>query len=849
MSPRWLRYLRVNDMQPADRDDRASRLPIKIEPLTEWFEFCEKLSARAPWDYELLTIDFNFKDDQSGPSFVLPGQDNTNNFRDDPDLRELKWSDRLVPLGPNSGILIGVYLVAHSAHRDIPCGVAFHTRYVPMVMQDMSSAMLTTQILLGSNAVKVGASLKATMKQTINEVKTSYKNPLDGLLVAIKRFREEFKRRSGVGDEREVRLWMEPTSLWALLDLFRSVETEEALHQALDRFGIEFYERNGALVSLDVRSLFIDCLVQRDKWGVDNILTRLPLSTVKPVGGDQPKAGPIWEFVEALATRTPSNIGPVLEFFNRATKGDETRSINEVVKRKTHRLLALIFAWVHLYAEKWFETEVLPCDPATNKIDGDFPSLKTQVKELLRLIATMKDSGWKIDDVQIDPFSQFIPLTGPNSISTFLREECVPGSVLYRALRYGESRSRQLTQKSLTALQHLVATAVNWGMLEEGKDTNGGDSYRIKSLEIPARRPMKILHDDLAILLGFNVDDGKDAARQLARIVQDAPGFENVSVKDFLSSLEERPLPEHLKVLGWEFMDRFWRGKDGTRKLPREAFPACLLDEPIVPRPPVGSTETSESNLPAESNQISERDQIYAEFARRQSIFVPPRVSFPLGERLNIECFRRFAEMVGGDYYRVKPETNGVCKLYIGDVCGKGISAGQTLQEVHGVITTLDDTKPGLPPHEVLTQLDLTLGDRITSYGRVPDFEELSDRWATFICGRLDLVSKTLTLSNAGHPSAILVRKDLSHRFLESQSRGPGMIRGAEYISETVDLTPGDRLVLFTDGLAEEPNQKLLDCIRANIQSTAKELLDAILELIDFEAVDDDLTLVVIAIE
>jgi len=75
------------------------------------------------------------------------------------------------------------------------------------------------------------------------------------------------------------------------------------------------------------------------------------------------------------------------------------------------------------------------------------------------------------------------------------------------------------------------------------------------------------------------------------------------------------------------------------------------------------------------------------------------------------------------------------------------------------------------------------------------------------------------------------------------------MIPGAEYVSQIEDLLPGDRLILYTDGLAEEPNQKLLDCIRENRRSTAKELLGAVLGVIDLKAVDDDLTLIVVAID
>jgi len=469
----------------------------------------------------------------------------------------------------------------------------------------------------------------------------------------------------------------------------------------------------------------------------------------------------------------------------------------------------------------------------------------------------MKDSGWKIGDVPLDPFSQFVSLTGSNSISTFLREEVVPGSALYDPLRYGESRSRQITQKSLTALQHLIATAVSWGMLEEQR-INDAYSYRLKTVKVPARRPMRTLQSDLAERLGFNVDDGKDAAKQLARIVRDAPGYENVSVKDFLSSLEERPLPEHLKVLGWEFMDKFWRGKDGHRKLPLEAFPPCLLDEVVKPQRPVmpqisevedekvDEIETDETSE-VEAEQASELNRMYDEFASRQAIIMPPRVSFRVGTRLEIECFRHSAKKVGGDYYRVKPETNGSCRVYIGDVCGKDLAAGFTVHEIHGVITTLENHP--LRPNEVLKELDTKLGDRITSYGSVADYKDPSDRWATFICGTIDLTLNRLTFSNGGHPSAILVRQDKSHTLLESQSRGPGTIPGAEYTSQIEDLTAGDRLILYTDGLADEPDDKLLKLIIENRQSTAKELLDTLLKSIDFTMVDDDLTLVVIGIE
>jgi hypothetical protein len=833
LNPRKLKYLRVNDGPPSERDDRAKKLPIEIINLTEWFDFCQKLSAQAPWDYELLTIDFNFKDDQSGPWFPLSDDEaNDNDFRDDSDLRLLKWSDRLLDLGPNSGILIGVFLVAHAAHRDLPCGVAFHTRYATIVMQDMSSAMLTTQILLSSGAISIGQDLKSTMKKTIHTIKSSYSDPLDGLLLAVKRFRKVFLQRAGAKDGNEtesVRLWMEPTSLWSLLDLFRSVQTEEELDDGLNDLGIEFHERNGALESLDVRSLFINCLWERDEWSAEQILPRLPLSTVKPAGEGQPEAGIIWQFVEELATRTPSNIAPVLDFFSQSSRGLETRSINEVIKRKTHRLIALIFAWLDLYAERWFDTQSRSWDPAINDMEGDFEPLTIQMKELLRLIDSMKNAGRK------DPYSDFIPLTGPDSISSFLRAECEPGSALYRALRFGEARPRQDSQKSLPALLHLLTVAVRWGAMEELSNDDGTSAYRLKSVEVPAHRPMKTLQSDLAARLGFNVEEGRDPSKQLARIVQDAPGFEKVSVKDFLSSLEERPLPDHYKWLGWEFMDKFWRGS--LRKLPLDAFPACLSNIST----PSGDPDT----LVDWSRDITAS---YDAIVRTHSILMPPRATFNVSNRLEIECFRRSAGKVGGDYYRIKPEPNELCRLYVGDVCGKGITARFTLQEILGWIPIFEDQK--LSPEQTFTQLDEKLGARVSSYGQVQNAPELADRWATFICGDINLKSNQLTYSNAGHPAAILVRKEGACQLLESQSLGVGMIPGTRYFSQTENLSPGDRIVFYTDGLADKPTDKLLTSIRENRHSSAKDLMEVLLaDFVGPGPMADDLTIVVAAIE
>src|SRR5712691_3906743 len=98
MRPRFLRYLRVNDEPPLVRNDLVLQLPVTTEDLTRWLDFCKDVANQKLWDFELMTIDFNFRSDDSTPWFPFLGQDpNIYNadFLSDSLLRGLRWSDRL----------------------------------------------------------------------------------------------------------------------------------------------------------------------------------------------------------------------------------------------------------------------------------------------------------------------------------------------------------------------------------------------------------------------------------------------------------------------------------------------------------------------------------------------------------------------------------------------------------------------------------------------------------------------------------------------------------------------------------------------------------------------------------
>jgi len=77
-------------------------------------------------------------------------------------------------------------------------------------------------------------------------------------------------------------------------------------------------------------------------------------------------------------------------------------------------------------------------------------------------------------------------------------------------------------------------------------------------------------------------------------------------------------------------------------------------------------------------------------------------------------------------------------------------------------------------------------------------------RFATAQVGRLDTVTGVLSWVNAGHPAALWVRGDGHVSELTGPITRPVGFGGAAPTVQTVQLAPGDRVLLFTDGVVEE---------------------------------------------
>jgi serine phosphatase RsbU (regulator of sigma subunit) len=154
---------------------------------------------------------------------------------------------------------------------------------------------------------------------------------------------------------------------------------------------------------------------------------------------------------------------------------------------------------------------------------------------------------------------------------------------------------------------------------------------------------------------------------------------------------------------------------------------------------------------------------------------------------------------IGGDWFDVIPLPDGRCALTVGDVTGHDISAASRMGQLRTATRTLAGL--GLTPAQLLTRLDLITTD-------LTDTETS----ATCIFAVCDPATGTCDIASAGHPPPALARPGHYTAFPDlppGLPLGTGLVAGGPYQAVRLDLPPGSTLLMYTDGLIEEPASDL----------------------------------------
>jgi serine phosphatase RsbU (regulator of sigma subunit) len=144
---------------------------------------------------------------------------------------------------------------------------------------------------------------------------------------------------------------------------------------------------------------------------------------------------------------------------------------------------------------------------------------------------------------------------------------------------------------------------------------------------------------------------------------------------------------------------------------------------------------------------------------------------------------------IGGDFFDLIPIDSDRCTLIIADVSGKGPPAALQAAMVQGIVNAVSRTCPELP--FLMSTLNACLLNR-----------PAADRFVTAFAAALDR-SGRLRYANAGHPAPLWIRRN--GEVVELGQSGPllGVFPRSEYSQASVQLAPGDLLVMYTDGLTE----------------------------------------------
>jgi sigma-B regulation protein RsbU (phosphoserine phosphatase) len=217
----------------------------------------------------------------------------------------------------------------------------------------------------------------------------------------------------------------------------------------------------------------------------------------------------------------------------------------------------------------------------------------------------------------------------------------------------------------------------------------------------------------------------------------------------------------------------------------------------------------------------------------------------------DVAFWTRPQNSVAGDYYDAFYPTSdaasgGKLLLVMADVAGKSVPAALLMATLQASLHTL--ASEGLP----LTQL----AERLNHYACAHSLE--GRRFTTAVIGEYDPPTRRLVYVNAGHNSPVIRRTNSGTERLESGSLPFGILPEAAFVSASVDLQPGDTLVLFTDGVVEAFNstgaeftdQRWLSIIRdlpdLSAQATLQYLMQQVGQFVGATRQSDDITCLVL---
>lgn len=231
--------------------------------------------------------------------------------------------------------------------------------------------------------------------------------------------------------------------------------------------------------------------------------------------------------------------------------------------------------------------------------------------------------------------------------------------------------------------------------------------------------------------------------------------------------------------------------------------------------------------------------QLESELSRAaciQAELLPTKVPTLAGFELAARCIP--AREVGGDFYDWQLATPNLLNLTMGDVMGKGMPAALLMTTVRATMRAVArPTSPAATMHATAAAIETDLIQ--------------AGSFVTLFHAQLDIAHRRLAYIDAGHGHVFIRRADGTAMVLPARGMPLGIMANQAYDEGTVDLQPGDALVLYSDGLVDmwpqpEHHGSILADMLVSTHS-AQQMVDRLVALPELLGpLDDDLTVVVL---
>jgi sigma-B regulation protein RsbU (phosphoserine phosphatase) len=197
--------------------------------------------------------------------------------------------------------------------------------------------------------------------------------------------------------------------------------------------------------------------------------------------------------------------------------------------------------------------------------------------------------------------------------------------------------------------------------------------------------------------------------------------------------------------------------------------------------------------------------------------------------------------------------------LYVLDVSGHGVPAALLSVTLSRVLSPLMDQSQLLkhrlaekPYYQIVEPVEVA-----KELNRRFQMQPHAEQYFTFLYGILEVKTRTLRYVSAGHPGPVQLSRGREPIYWEKPGFPIGWLDDVDYEESVLQLAPGDRFVLYSDGITEAANdaneqfgiQRLIESLR---DSSCSPLRDAIADLRtrveqwSSGAVSDDLSILAI---